>query len=735
MGTTQEKIQLFREAALHSYSMVFFNRRPWFAWLLLGLTLLDPVAGLSGLFSVLIANGLAILLGFNESLIRNGDLGFNALLVGLGLGAYYDWNLSLFMLLFFAALITLFVSIILMGIFSKYGIPFLSLPFVLALWTVTLAARNFDALGVSQRGLYLLNELYAVGDNILVDAYQYLNQWSVPLPVKTYFRSLGAILFQYNLLTGIVLSIALLLYSRLAWMLSLLGFFSAFLFYQLIGADLSQLNYSYIGFNFILSAIAIGGIFLVASKWSWIWTLLLIPLLAIFTSSLANLLAPFQLASYALPFNVVVLSFLYVLKWRREQKHPEVTPYQTFSPEHNRYNYLSNRQRFRHLRQLAISLPAMGQWFVKQGHSGAVTHREAWRHAWDFVIHNPEGKECRSDCKHLQDYYCYGKPVIAPADGTVVEIIDFIPDNPIGETNLEQNWGNSLIIDHGYGLYSQLSHLQPDTFRVQKGQRVWKGQELARCGNSGRSPEPHLHFQLQTSPKVGAPTYKYPIALYLSKSEDSQGAFHFFDFPAEGEYVQNLQPLDLLKYAFYFAPGKRLQFEVSDGSLIHWECRADMQNNMYIECRESGARAYLQNNGYLHYFTAFQGDRKSLLYHFYLAHYKVPLNYYDGLKINDVFPLHQVMKTPGRWLQDFACPFFQLMQANYQLIYHAPEKGLEARQVRLSASVQLKRFRRKNELFSYRTFVQDYHIERFEIIRGSQKIIATWKEEEDGYTG
>jgi murein DD-endopeptidase MepM/ murein hydrolase activator NlpD len=427
---------------------------------------------------------------------------------------------------------------------------------------------------------------------------------------------------------------------------------------------------------------------------------------------------------------VVVLSFLYVLKWREEQKQPEVVAFQTFSPEHNRYNYLSNQQRFRHYRNLAVSLPVMGQWFVKQGHNGAITHREGWRHAWDFVIRDARGKEYQSPGDALTDYYCYSKPVVAPADGTVVEVIDFISDNPVGETNLDQNWGNSLIIDHGYDLYSQLSHLQPGTFQVERGQRVWKGQEVARCGNSGRSPEPHLHYQLQTSPQVGAPTYEYPIALYLSKSGKKGGEFHFFDFPGEGEYVQNLQPLDLLKYAFYFVPGKRLNYEVSDGTRVTWECQADMQNNLYIECRQSKARAYLKNNGYLHYFTAFEGDRQSLLYHFYLAHYKVALNYYDGMTVDDIFPLHQVVRSPLRWLQDLLCPFVQFMRATYRLTYQAPAGGVGARQIQLSSTVHLTRFHREARRYEYRTLVQDYQIERFEIIRRSQKIIATWLEEE-----
>jgi murein DD-endopeptidase MepM/ murein hydrolase activator NlpD len=39
--------------------------------------------------------------------------------------------------------------------------------------------------------------------------------------------------------------------------------------------------------------------------------------------------------------------------------------------------------------------------------------------------------------------------------------------------------------------------LKRDSVRVKAGQTVKQGQEIGRCGNSGNSTEPHLHFQFQ----------------------------------------------------------------------------------------------------------------------------------------------------------------------------------------------------------------------------------------------
>ena len=62
--------------------------------------------------------------------------------------------------------------------------------------------------------------------------------------------------------------------------------------------------------------------------------------------------------------------------------------------------------------------------------------------------------------------------------------------------------GNHLVLDLGDGAYAVLAHLRRGSLRVTKGQRVAAGEQVAECGNSGNSTEPHLHFQLQDHPSV-----------------------------------------------------------------------------------------------------------------------------------------------------------------------------------------------------------------------------------------
>ena len=76
---------------------------------------------------------------------------------------------------------------------------------------------------------------------------------------------------------------------------------------------------------------------------------------------------------------------------------------------------------------------------------------------------------------------------------------------------LSKTGGNTVIIKHAEGLYSKLCHLQKDSVNVKAGDNVYCGQVIGRVGNSGRSPYPHLHFQLQSTQYIGSKTLKYPL--------------------------------------------------------------------------------------------------------------------------------------------------------------------------------------------------------------------------------
>lgn len=95
-----------------------------------------------------------------------------------------------------------------------------------------------------------------------------------------------------------------------------------------------------------------------------------------------------------------------------------------------------------------------------------------------------------------EDYFAWNQPVVAPADGVVVVAEDGTSDNVPNKAPGGNLYGNLLVIDHGTDEFTLLGHLKQGSLLVKPGDRVIKGQRIARVGNSGMSTEPHLHFQL-----------------------------------------------------------------------------------------------------------------------------------------------------------------------------------------------------------------------------------------------
>ncbi|HEX2976187.1 MAG TPA: M23 family metallopeptidase, partial [Bacteroidales bacterium] len=282
------------------------------------------------------------------------------------------------------------------------------------------------------------------------------------------------------------------------------------------------------------------------------------------------------------------------------------------------------------------------------------------------------------DGSSLFDYYIFNKPVVAPADGWIQEVVDHVEDNNPGEVNLEQNWGNTVIIKHTENLYSKVSHLKKQSILYPKGTYVSKGQVIAQSGNSGRSPFPHLHFQIQANPYIGSATIMYPIAQFIRFNGKHE--LIISGYPEKDEQITNIQPNAWLEKAFKFIPGQVISFMVN-GTEGKWLIEADMYNNTSVRCLATNSVAWFRINGNIFYFTHFEGDRNSVLYYFYMSAYQVPLCYYPDLEVKDVFPPTIVPYSFIKAVQDFTAPFWLFIKPEYkstmaQNNQHTPELTL-----------------------------------------------------------
>nr|WP_246369926.1 M23 family metallopeptidase [Saccharibacillus deserti] len=121
----------------------------------------------------------------------------------------------------------------------------------------------------------------------------------------------------------------------------------------------------------------------------------------------------------------------------------------------------------------------------------AAAPNERW--AYDLLA-DPAG----IGSSRLEDYGIYGRRVLAPAAGTVVEARGDEADHAPGVSDSETLAGNHVYIRlDATGTYLVLAHLMQGSVEVQAGEHVETGDLLARVGNSGSSSEPHLHLHHQ----------------------------------------------------------------------------------------------------------------------------------------------------------------------------------------------------------------------------------------------
>jgi urea transporter len=704
--------------------MLFFSKNKIFSLLILVVSFITPFPAFCGLLSVLIALIAADALGFSKEQTGNGLLTYSVVLFGLGLGSNFESGNAFYILLIVGSLLTLFLSVTLNAILNKRGLPALSLAFIISTCLLIIASKSFNGIGLTHRQVYWYNQTYAIGGTGLVNFIMTIENWKLPDYVSGFFRSMSAILFQVNIASGIILSIGLFIYSRIGFLLMVYGYAVAIIFGFLMGSIyLNDLSYYNMGTNFMLVSLALGGFYIIPSIRSFLWVLIMVPIAFLIVTGVGNIMFKLGTPVFSLPFCLTVILFLYILKLRKKQHKLIVTPIQYYSPELNLYRYMNGKERLMSEHYFSLQLPFMGEWMVSQGYDGSMTHRGDWSKAVDFVILDLEMKTYRFPGNLPEHFYCYNKPVLSVADGIVEEVVDHIDDNEIGGNNTQQNWGNTIIIKHAEGLYSKLSHLKKQSFTVAKGSFVKQGDILAYCGNSGRSPEPHLHIQLQSTPHIGSKTMAYPFSYFTSRDKN-KFKLESFTAPKEGNFVTNLIPNASLKQAFNFQPGYQIQVAAAGFDTESWEVCSSAYNETYLYCKELKSYAYFTNNGTAFYFTNFFGSKNSLLYLFYQVAYKVIMSSDKSLTVEDYFPLNTFQSNSIKWLQDLISPFYLFIRMRYTSTVKQDENLLQNAAISFESTQEQEFFWSKKKLFTGITRINNGQLDSFTIQFNNQIIEA-----------
>ncbi|MEU7037966.1 M23 family metallopeptidase [Streptomyces sp. NPDC046237] len=178
---------------------------------------------------------------------------------------------------------------------------------------------------------------------------------------------------------------------------------------------------------------------------------------------------------------------------------------------------------------LEVDPPVTGRWSALNSPADRTpshgTHQLGQTYAIDIVEEDPARPRPSFAwlwpvVRRSEDFPAFGAPLLAVADATVVHAEDGQRDH-LSRNSLpaviylmlvesavrslagaRRVTGNHLVLDLGDGTYAMYAHLKRGSLAVRTGDRVVAGQELARCGNSGNSTEPHVHFQLMDGPDL-----------------------------------------------------------------------------------------------------------------------------------------------------------------------------------------------------------------------------------------
>jgi len=158
--------------------------------------------------------------------------------------------------------------------------------------------------------------------------------------------------------------------------------------------------------------------------------------------------------------------------------------------------------------EVRYRLPFDGEWLLYNGGPTPKTSH-SWdvlgqRFALDFVVADTDGRRHADRGTRVTDYFAYGRDIVAAADGEVVAVEQRIGDAPlvgwgVCDFTARSFIGNHVVIRHADDEYGLYAHLVQGSVAVAVGDRVAAGQVIGRCGHTGHSSEPHLHFHVQDS--------------------------------------------------------------------------------------------------------------------------------------------------------------------------------------------------------------------------------------------
>lgn len=525
-------LTLFGSALSAPLGTIFFIVNPWISLILWVALFQNFRYGLFAVLGVIVASGIDKLLKIKDTQLLGGGLKANALLATVMLAwLTREVQISVGTQVLIAVVVAIAASMLTAGIIKL--LEGTDLPPLV--WGYCLVAVMLFAIcptcTTSANGVTLLPQ-DAIG-------------W-----VFAFFHSLGILIYGQHYEVGLLVGLAIFLWSRIMFVAGVIGWVSG----VIVTVAFQQLDIFYwlpASYNYFIVGIALGSVFFLPG-----WASLLLATLggciaAFFGLALQHVMPNSPIlylpitAAISIWIVMIAASFARsnIIAWRN------LTPH--LQPEEAWWKAKYWAQRFGH-QEVLFSVPAEGALRISQGVNGSLSHVGDWCYALDFQRPTVIGNSLDPA------FNLWSAPVYAPASGVIESINTTVPDNQLGICNYAENWGNYVIIRLDQGGWALLAHLKQYSIQYPVGARVQAGDYIGNVGNSGRSPISHLHLQAQNSSALGSPTVPFRLVnYYSSKADDSSfDCWNAASIPPEGETILAASPNSIAhKILASIAPG------------------------------------------------------------------------------------------------------------------------------------------------------------------------------------
>jgi urea transporter len=300
------------DTLLRGVGQVMFQNNPLTGFLfLVGIFVNSFKFGGAGLLGLAASTLGAHLLGADRALIRAGLFGFNGILVGIALAFFFEFDLLLAVYIVLGAVVSTIVMMALINLLSPWDMPALTAPFVLTTWLLLFAVYQFDFLQPTELIAPAAPDPGAAVQTQLRELATGTGGLTAANLAHGLFRGVGEVMFEDNLLTGLIFLVAIAINSRISAAFAVLGSAVGLLTALVLGGDGFTAYHGLYGFNAVLCAIAIGGLFFVLTWPSAVYALLAAAFSVVAFAAIAALLSPLGMPALTAPFVLTTWLFLW----------------------------------------------------------------------------------------------------------------------------------------------------------------------------------------------------------------------------------------------------------------------------------------------------------------------------------------------------------------------------------------------------------------------------------------